>query len=153
MQGHPDHHDPRAGAGSAGSNRSEVSGSELRELVVEGSSNGTVVYDRQGATLLAERQRPVVAAVVEMHEPLGEEETLPAETADRLAFERLVSDLAARFVNVPVDQLDRAIVDSLRQIVGALDVDRSALWQFTADGEDLVYTHLWARPEYPPPPT
>jgi transcriptional regulator with GAF, ATPase, and Fis domain len=75
-----------------------------------------------------------------------------AETGGPATFERLVSNLAARFVNVQSDQVDEAIVDSLHQIVAALDTDRAALWQFTEDGQDLVYTHVWARPEYPPPP-
>jgi formate hydrogenlyase transcriptional activator len=67
-------------------------------------------------------------------------------------FETLVSDLVARFVNLAPDQVDDAIVDSLRQIVVTLGLDRGALWQFGEGGEDLFHTHLWARPEFAEPP-
>jgi len=73
-------------------------------------------------------------------------------TEDRLAFEQAVSDVAVRFVNLRLDQVDELIVDSQRQIVEALGVDRSTLWQFTESGDDLVYTHTWSRPGQPPPP-
>jgi transcriptional regulator with GAF, ATPase, and Fis domain len=70
---------------------------------------------------------------------------------ERLEFERVVADVAARFVNIPVEQVDEAIVDAQRRIVQTLGIDRSTLWQFMPDG-DLVYTHVWARPEFAPPP-
>jgi len=66
---------------------------------------------------------------------------------DRLRFERLVAGLAARFVDIDAGDVDRAIVDSQRQIVLALDLDRSALFLIT-DTDDLVFTHSWARPEF-----
>lgn len=67
-------------------------------------------------------------------------------------FECLVADIAARFANIEASDVDDVIVDSLRQIVFALDLDRSALWQISADGDDVVYTHVWTRPEFPSPP-
>jgi transcriptional regulator with GAF, ATPase, and Fis domain len=74
---------------------------------------------------------------------------LRAEIEDRLRFERLVADLAARFVNLRADEVDAAIEDSQRQLVEALDLDRSALFQLAdADGDDLHYTHSWTRPQY-----
>ena len=77
---------------------------------------------------------------------------IPAEAIQRaVRFERLVADLAARFVSVPPAQVDAVIVDSQRQIVEALDIDRCVLWQFE-EGGDLVYTHVWFRPEFPPAP-
>ena len=36
---------------------------------------------------------------------------------DRLRFERLLSDLSARFVNMPPDRVDSEIEDGLRQIL------------------------------------
>ena len=68
----------------------------------------------------------------------------------RLRFERLVGDLAARFVHIPPGEVDEAIVESQRQIVLALDLDRSALFQLT-EGDDLCYTHSWTRPEFDTP--
>lgn len=68
--------------------------------------------------------------------------TVPGENLQ--AFERLLADISARFVNLPVDCVDDAITDALRQFVLLLDVDRSQLIRFSAtDGEALV-AHSWA---------
>ena len=65
-----------------------------------------------------------------------------------VAFERLVADIAVRFVNVRPGGIDGLIVESQQRIAEALDLDRCVLWQFTKDEEDLVYTHGWMRPEF-----
>ena len=74
------------------------------------------------------------------------------ELEKRLHFEQVVGDIAARFVRIAPGAVDGAIVDSQRQIVEALDIDRCVLWQLTEGDEDLVYTHVWMRPEFGPPP-
>ena len=70
---------------------------------------------------------------------------------DRVEFEALIADLTSRFVNLPSDLIDGAIEDVQRRLVEALDIDRSTLFQFDADGE-FVFTHYWSRPGFPPPP-
>ena len=64
-----------------------------------------------------------------------------------VTFARLVGDLVARFVNIAPDAVDDTIVDTQRQIVLALGLDRSLLFQI-APGGDLVFTHHWTRPEF-----
>src|SRR5436190_13838732 len=70
---------------------------------------------------------------------------------ERLRFETLVGDLSSRFVNLEPNQVDGAIQDAQRQIVEALDLDRSSLFQLPQAGRTLVFTHYWSRPEFPPP--
>jgi PAS domain S-box-containing protein len=48
---------------------------------------------------------------------------------ERLKFETLLAELSARFVNLPVDQIDSAIEDAQRRICELLDIDRSTLWR------------------------
>jgi formate hydrogenlyase transcriptional activator len=67
-----------------------------------------------------------------------------------IAFERLVAGVAARFVNIRSEDLDAAIVESQRQIVEALDLDRSTLFQAMPDGT-VRFTHAWTRPEHAVP--
>jgi formate hydrogenlyase transcriptional activator len=95
-------------------------------------------------------RRLVVASVVDITERLERENATLAAAAEQVAFEQLISELAARFVNVPIEDVDAAIVESQRQIVEMLDLDRSALWQVTDDGNDYVHTHAWFRPGHPP---
>ncbi len=72
--------------------------------------------------------------------------------ATRVHFEGLLADLSAQFVNLPPDQVDDAIQSAQRSIVEALELDRSVLFQFSDSESDLVFTHYWSRPEWPPPP-
>ncbi len=70
---------------------------------------------------------------------------------DRLRFETLLSDLSSHFVNLEPDEVDGAIENAQRQVVEALDLDRSALFQLDAQDATLGVTHFWSRPEFPPP--
>ena len=71
---------------------------------------------------------------------------------DQVQFERLICDLAARFVNLAPDRVDDEIREGQRQIVEALDLDRSSLFQLSDGGGGFAFTHYWSRPEFPPPP-
>jgi PAS domain S-box-containing protein len=54
-----------------------------------------------------------------------------------LAFERLLSDLSARFANVAVDQVVAEIESALKQLLTFLGFDRSAFWEFV--DEEMQY--------------
>jgi FixJ family two-component response regulator/signal transduction histidine kinase len=60
----------------------------------------------------------------------------PLSTAlgDRLAFERLLADLSARFADVPGDQVTGEIERALRVLVEFFDYDRVAFGELTVDG-------------------
>ena len=64
---------------------------------------------------------------------------------DRLAFERVVGELGADFVNMRPEEVDRAVEDALARVVRTLDIDRSALFQLEAGG-DFVHVHQATRP-------
>ena len=59
----------------------------------------------------------------------------------RLRFETLVSDLSARFLATPCDQVDAEIVRGLREILEFLQVDRCALLEFRKNEADARITH------------
>jgi formate hydrogenlyase transcriptional activator len=96
--------------------------------------------------------RLIVASVVDITERLEQERSAREAAERQIAFERLVSRLEARFVSTQPGQVDEAVIDTLRRIVEALELDRSVLWHFTEDGEDFVATHAWVRPEFLAPP-
>ena len=74
------------------------------------------------------------------------DQTSSASHAESLRFEQLVSELSMQFIDLPPSDMDAAIRESQRSIVEALDLDGSALFQLSNDG-DLLYTHGWWRPE------
>ena len=61
---------------------------------------------------------------------------------ETLAFERLLAELSARFINLPAAEIDGAITDALQQIALLLDVDRAQLVRLAADSVEL--SHSWA---------
>jgi transcriptional regulator with GAF, ATPase, and Fis domain len=60
---------------------------------------------------------------------------------NRLRFERLLSDLSARFVNIPPDRVDSEIDYGLRQILEFFQVDRAGLMRSLPDRSAHQITH------------
>jgi formate hydrogenlyase transcriptional activator len=60
---------------------------------------------------------------------------------NRLRFERLLSDLSARFVNIPPDRVDSEIAYGLRQILEFFQVDRVGLLRSLPDRSAHQITH------------
>ncbi len=77
-------------------------------------------------------------------------QTLTDTLEERLRFETVLSDLSARFINLPADQVDQEIEAALRRLVEAVGLDRSTLFQLSEDEKTLVITHGWAAPGFEP---
>jgi formate hydrogenlyase transcriptional activator len=56
---------------------------------------------------------------------------------DLLRFERLIADLSARFVNIPLQQIDREITLWLERITEFFQVERTTIGIFSEDGTKL----------------
>ena len=65
---------------------------------------------------------------------------------DALDFERVLGEVSARFLSLPVDRIDEGVERALRLVCGLLETDRSFLLEFSPDLSTLTLTHLWARP-------
>ena len=75
------------------------------------------------------------------------------ESERRLSFETLLADLSARFINLPVDQVDCEIEDAQRRICECLDLDLCSLWQFSMKTPRIItLTHFYRPLGGPPPP-
>ncbi|NTW17396.1 MAG: hypothetical protein HGA41_08080, partial [Syntrophaceae bacterium] len=61
---------------------------------------------------------------------------------ERLIFEELLSDLSARFVNVPADRVDTEIHNAMREVLNFFKVDRFALLEVIPNKESWVITHV-----------
>jgi PAS domain S-box-containing protein len=60
---------------------------------------------------------------------------------ERLRFERLVSDISAKFVNIPPDRVDSEIERGLRQILKFFQVDRVGLLRLSRSKTSWQVTH------------
>ena len=75
------------------------------------------------------------------------------ELESRLRFETLLSEISARFVNLPAEEIDNSIEDAQRRICDCLGVDLSALWQWSDETPRfMTVTHLHSPPEGPSRP-
>jgi formate hydrogenlyase transcriptional activator len=72
---------------------------------------------------------------------------------ERLRFERLLADLSASFVNLPAEQIEPQIDDSLKMLVGFLGNDRSTVFEYGDDQRFVMVTHSHAVPAASPFPT
>jgi PAS domain S-box-containing protein len=71
---------------------------------------------------------------------------------ERLRFENLLARLSTTFINLPAEDIDSRIELGLRQIVEFLGIERSGVAQFSEDGGQLLSTHIYTAPGFPPFP-
>lgn len=62
---------------------------------------------------------------------------------EQLWFEEFLSEISAKFANLPATEVDREIEYGLRRLCECLDVERSTLFELAEPGE-LRVTHSWA---------
>ena len=80
----------------------------------------------------------------------GSQTDLRQELEERLGFETLLADISSRFINLPSDQIDSVIEEAQSRICRCLDIDLSALWQWSVESPRfLTVTHLHSPPEGP----
>lgn len=74
------------------------------------------------------------------------------EANEAARFETQLSEVSARFVNLPAEQVDGAVEDAMRVVCERLELDLSTLWQCEAE-TSAVYrmTHFYRRQQGPPP--
>jgi PAS domain S-box-containing protein len=73
---------------------------------------------------------------------------------EQLRFERLVTDISARFASLSMEDIDTEITRALQQITKFLGVDQTACLKFSGEQGTLVSTHFYNAPGVtaPPPP-
>jgi signal transduction histidine kinase len=73
-----------------------------------------------------------------------------SSVGESLAFERLLAELSAGFVNLSAASVDDAITDALRKVVGLLGVDRANLIAFVPQTSESYLTYSWTTEGYTP---
>jgi formate hydrogenlyase transcriptional activator len=96
--------------------------------------------------------RHAVISMADITARLNLEARLAAARNAHLGFQRLVTDVAARFVAVDPDAFDGTVVDSLREIGEALQLDWVILWRRHSREPVADPTHYWINPSCPSRP-
>jgi PAS domain S-box-containing protein len=111
--------------------------------------DGTEAPIEVGLTVVErEQSRLVVVSVVDITERLELQKRVDQTMKEHAAFERIVTELAARFVMLEPSDVDRAIVDGIQQIAEALGLDRGSWWEIHHGSSDPVVRYTWTLPEY-----
>jgi PAS domain S-box-containing protein len=95
--------------------------------------------------LLDGTRRHAVAALTDVTERTNLEARLAAATHAHLGFQRLVFEIAARFVRIGPERVDETITDSLREIGEALQMDRAIIRRIRRGESAAAVTHHWHR--------
>lgn len=75
------------------------------------------------------------------------------ETEKRLQFETLLTEISTHFIHLPPYKIDSQIEETQRRICECLEVDLSALWQWSEEAPHfLTVTHMHSPPEGPERP-
>jgi PAS domain S-box-containing protein len=116
-------------------------------------SDGVNVSLEIGVNLVADgEERHIVAVITDITDRLNLEARLAAAANAHLGFQRLVADVAARFARLDPDAVDEVVVDTLRQIAQALQLDCGVLWRRNAGELIAAPTHYWVEPPFVFPP-
>ncbi|MEE4607953.1 MAG: sigma 54-interacting transcriptional regulator, partial [Desulfobacteraceae bacterium] len=72
---------------------------------------------------------------------------------ERLAFEEMLFDISARFVDLPPDQVDAQIAAALRTVGRHLRMDRITYFEFSETDQRLALLYSYVDPLAAPPPS
>jgi len=87
----------------------------------------------------------VTMSIVDLTSQVNLEARLAAAASTHLGFQRLVADIAARLSALDSEAIDTSIVDSLREIGEALQLDCVVLWRKAPAAPLGIATHQWAK--------
>ncbi len=122
----------------------------VKEAVRSGEDNGAeyrIVRPDGSIRWVLSRGRPYPASTGRSARLMGvsidmtERKQVEQALENRLRFERLLSDVSARFVNIPPDRVDSEIDYGLRQILEFFQVDRAGLMRSLPDKPAYRITH------------
>ena len=132
------------------------SGAEVVGVIGLTRALGARPFDQDEIDLLS-RFAQLAAIALEsarLHTSLQEELTdrVAAEKAleERLAFEKLITDISTEFINLAPQEVDAGIQRALQAIGEFVKVDRSYVCLFSADGTQIASTHVWHAPGVSP---
>jgi formate hydrogenlyase transcriptional activator len=102
--------------------------------------------------IVRERTQELLDVTESLVREVNEREKIGEALEGRLRFERLLSDLSARFVNIAPDRLDGEIEDALRMVLEFFLVERCGLLRVSTDTETWQVTHVALLEGIPSPP-
>ena len=111
-----------------------------------------IMFESDILMIMKSTQKDLELRVEELKREASRRKRAEKALQERLQFERLLSDLSAKFVNLPPYEVDKEIEQGLKLIVESLSIDRISVAQFSKDMKTLKVTHTYANEGVPPLP-
>jgi len=122
-------------------------------LVKQGELIGLLYLENNLSPRIFTPGRSALLELVASHAAVAlDHAQLFAQLEQRLAFERLISDLSAEIGESPVDALDVRISASLERLSRFLGTERAVFFEFSPESNELRTAAFWCSPGQPPPP-
>jgi len=102
--------------------------------------------------LVADRTEELLRVTESLVREVNERERIGEALEEQLRFERLLSEVSARFVNVTPERLDGEIENALKTVLDFFQVDRCALIQSMLGKTSWRITHAVSSSQCPPVP-
>lgn len=94
---------------------------------------------------LTARIADLESEISSLKKQLEQEQKQQRQHDELLEFERLLSDLSSRFINLPLTDLETEVEKGLKAIAHFLDVDQIAIVEFSKDRSQLVTKYSYSR--------
>jgi len=105
---------------------------------------GTCVFlSRQELAFLPDETIGKLALLGEILAHVFGRMTAEEQNTKLLSFEKLLSTISTKLINLPGSEIDGEIQRGLQAVVNFLDVDRGAVFQFSTDMSRMNRTHSW----------
>jgi len=134
------------------SNQQRVEDESLREMTA-GTKMGVFGVRKDGselpieirfAELNAEEGRLVIGIIRDTTQ------SLTTQSLQRQAdFEKTISKMTARFINLPNERVDEEIINGLKALASAIRGQRATVALMEEESDDALVTHAWAEPGAP----
>ena len=90
-------------------------------------------------------ERNEVAGIVGAFMDITEQKNAEARINERLRFQKLISAISSKFINVPSQEIDNQILETLELTAKFFDVDRCTIFQSGDFKKEGVVTHSWCK--------
>jgi len=92
---------------------------------------------------VAERTAELQQTIAILVQEVAKREQTEAALQQRVAFEKLITTISTRFINLATSDIDTGIDQALADIGRFAQVDRSYVFRYTSGGTIMEYTHEW----------
>ncbi len=91
------------------------------------------------------RQTAVLTPKEQLEKEIAEREKTEIQLQNRIKFDRLLTTISMRFINLTTDEIDESIDQALKEVADFTGYDRAYIYLLEENGRSLKNTHSWCQ--------